>query len=61
MTTKRVAFLKELLQFTGIEPERLHLRWISSAEAPRFAESITEFVEKIKELGPLPLKEKKAA
>ncbi len=53
--------MKELLKFVGIEPERLHLRWVSAAEGPRFAESITEFVEKVKELGPLPLKEKKAA
>ncbi len=61
MTTKRVAFLKELLKFAGIEPERLHLRWVSAAEGPRFAQSITEFVEKIKKLGPSPLAVKRAA
>ncbi len=61
MTSKRVAFLKKLLAFAGIEPERLCLKWVSSAEAPRFAQSITEFVEKVKELGPSPLKQRKAA
>jgi F420-non-reducing hydrogenase iron-sulfur subunit len=37
----------------GIEGERLNLVWVSSAEGPRFAEEITRFTEKIKDLGPL--------
>jgi len=38
----------------GLE-ERLHLSWISSAEAQRFVEVVTDFTEKIKSLGPNPL------
>lgn len=45
--------LKNLLEFVGIEEERLNLVWVSSAEGPRFAEEITEFTEKILALGPL--------
>ncbi len=56
MTLKRVAFLKKILEFSGIEPERLNLKWVSSAEGPRFARVVTEFVEKIRALGPSPLR-----
>ena len=45
--------MKDLLEFVGIEGERLNLTWVSAAEGPRFAEEITKFTEKIKELGPL--------
>ena len=34
MTIKRIRFLQDLLRFTGFEPERLHLEWISAAECP---------------------------
>jgi coenzyme F420-reducing hydrogenase delta subunit len=47
-----------LLAFSGIEEERLHSKWISSAEGPEFAEEMAEFVEKLLEMGPSPLKKK---
>ncbi len=53
MTSQRVAVLKDLLEFVGIEGERLNLLWVSSAEGPRFAKEMTEFTEKIRSLGPL--------
>ena len=34
---------------------RLHLEWISSAEAQKFVRVITDFTEKIRKLGPNPL------
>ena len=40
--------------FMGLEG-RLHLEWISSAEAQRFVQVVTDFTEKIKTLGPSPL------
>ena len=39
----------------GIDPARFALEWVSSAEAPRFAERVTHFTEKIRALGPNPL------
>lgn len=54
MTIKRVRFLQDLLEFTGLA-DRLHLEWISSAEAQKFAQVITAFTEKIRTLGPSPL------
>ena len=54
MTVKRITFLQELLAFMGLE-DRVHLEWISSAEAQKFVQVITDFTEKIRSLGPNPL------
>jgi F420-non-reducing hydrogenase iron-sulfur subunit len=54
MTIKRVTFLQELLGFIGLEG-RLHLEWISSAEAQKFVQVVTDFTEKIRAMGPSPL------
>jgi F420-non-reducing hydrogenase iron-sulfur subunit len=55
MTIKRITFLQELLKFMGLEG-RLHLDWISSAEAQRFVQIVTDFTEKVRAMGPSPLK-----
>lgn len=34
---------------------RLHLDWISSAEAQKFAQVVTAFTDKVKAMGPSPL------
>ena len=52
--------LSQMLDFCGIEKERLRARWVSSAEAPEFIEEVNDFVEVLKELGPSPLKKEKA-
>jgi F420-non-reducing hydrogenase iron-sulfur subunit len=52
-TVKRVPLLQNLLKYVGINPNRLHLDWVSSAEAPKFAKVTTEFVETIRDLGPI--------
>ena len=59
MTVKRMGFMKKLLEFSGVDSERLMLKWVSSAEGPRFAKVVTEFVEKIRNLGPSPLRSRK--
>ncbi len=48
---------RDLIKILGIEPERVRLEWISSAEGTRFAEVATEFTEEIRSLGPAALKE----
>jgi F420-non-reducing hydrogenase iron-sulfur subunit len=55
MTVKRMRVLQQLLKFVGLDG-RLHLEWISSAEAQKYVRVVTEFTEKIKALGPNPLK-----
>jgi F420-non-reducing hydrogenase iron-sulfur subunit len=44
------------LQDIAVDPERFAIEWVSSAEAPRFAKVVTAFTEKIRALGPNPLK-----
>jgi F420-non-reducing hydrogenase iron-sulfur subunit len=48
---------KELVELLGIEPERVRLEWISSAEGTKFAETATAFTETIRTLGPLNIAE----
>jgi coenzyme F420-reducing hydrogenase delta subunit len=48
-----------ILEDFGIDPHRFAIEWVSSAEAPRFAEVVTRFTETIRELGPNPLQGKK--
>lgn len=56
---KRVQYLKKLLQEIGIEPERVEMYNLSAAQAPRFVEIVNDMIEKIKKLGPSPLKKKR--
>jgi F420-non-reducing hydrogenase iron-sulfur subunit len=35
----------------------LHLEWVSASEGVKFQSTIKEFTEKIREMGPSPLKE----
>jgi F420-non-reducing hydrogenase iron-sulfur subunit len=44
---------RKLLKMIGVNPERLRLEWVSASQGVRFAEVVTDFVEKLKELGPL--------
>jgi F420-non-reducing hydrogenase iron-sulfur subunit len=55
---RRMLLAKQLLEHVGIEPERLHLEWISASEGPKFAETIQNFTEEIKKLGPNPLRKR---
>jgi F420-non-reducing hydrogenase iron-sulfur subunit len=47
---------RDLVQILGINPARLRLEWISSAEGTRFAEVASEFTEQVRSLGPSKLK-----
>ncbi len=53
---RRVERAKELLSEIGIEPERLEMFNLSSAEGTRFAEIVTEMHDRIAKLGPSPLR-----
>jgi coenzyme F420-reducing hydrogenase delta subunit len=61
---KRVEQAQQLLSAIGIGGERAQMYNLSSSEGPRFAEYAVEMTEKIKQLGPNPIKlahKKKAA
>lgn len=59
-TEKRIKMLQTLLGDIGIEKERLILKWISAAEGEIFANTVKEFTETLRRLGPSPLKVKKS-
>lgn len=40
-----------LLELIGVRPERLRIKWIAASEGNRFAEEMSSFAAKIKELG----------
>ena len=49
---RRITGIKPFLGALGIEPDRLTLEWISASEGPKVAETVENFTEKIKQLGP---------
>jgi F420-non-reducing hydrogenase iron-sulfur subunit len=61
MAKKRMTVLQRLLEFSGVDPERLRMRWVSSAEASEFVHEVSQFVDDIKKIGPNPLRREKAA
>jgi coenzyme F420-reducing hydrogenase delta subunit len=36
----------------GVEPDRIHFSWISSAESTKFVEVVNTISDKVKALGP---------
>ena len=50
---KKIELTAQVLEEVGLQPERLHLDWVSAAEGQRFGEVITDFTNKIRELGPI--------
>ncbi len=48
-----VLLTKRLLEYIGINPERLRIQYMSGAEANVFVESVNDFTKTIKGIGPL--------
>jgi F420-non-reducing hydrogenase iron-sulfur subunit len=48
----RADSIKLMLQDFGIEPERFSLEWVSASEGPRFAQVVTDMVNRVKAIGP---------
>jgi coenzyme F420-reducing hydrogenase delta subunit len=53
LARRRMAVLKNLLEYAGIDPRRVRMTWVSAAEGNKFAEVVTEVTEDIKKLGPI--------
>lgn len=56
---KRVSYVQEVLEKIGMEPERVAMYNLSAGDGPRFAEIAREMTEKVKELGPSPIRKAK--
>ena len=49
---RRWAIFRRLLDFTGIDPRRLHFSWVSAAEGAKFADLINTITEAVRQAGP---------
>lgn len=52
----RAEAVRMILEDVAMDPRRFAIEWVSSAEAPRFAEVVTRFTDTIRNLGPNPLR-----
>ena len=53
LARRRFIIMRNLLEFIGIDPQRIRMSWVSASEGRKFADVITEVTEDIKKLGPL--------
>lgn len=58
---KRVEYVKKMLHAAGLEDERLEMFNLSSAMGPKFVEYANTMAERIRKLGPSPLRRKPKA
>ena len=49
---RRIALVKELIEYIGLEPDRFQMSWVSAAEGIKYTKIITDFVDILKPLGP---------
>lgn len=54
-TLRRIILFKRMLEDFGIDSRRLRLEWISAAEGKKYVDTMNEFTEQIRALGPLDL------
>mgnify|MGYP001818749883 FL=1 len=52
LAERRLTTLQRLLEFLGVEPERVCLAWVSAAEGRKFARLIETTVDQVRALGP---------
>ena len=53
LARRKFSLLGSLLEYVGIEPERVRFCWISASEGSRVGEVVKEVCEEIKALGPV--------
>ena len=49
---RKFALFKQLLQYVGLEPERVQFTWVSASEGGRFAAVVEKVVQEVRRLGP---------
>ncbi len=49
---RRIALVKDMLEFIGLDPERFQMSWVSAAEGTKYTQIITDFVDVLQPLGP---------
>ena len=51
--TKRAPQVRALLDYVSVHPDRLRLDWVSLGDPSKFTRVMQEFVEAVRELGPI--------
>lgn len=51
-TRRRFLLFRRVLEYIGLEPERLQVRWVSASEGAKVGEVVREMTEQIRALGP---------
>jgi coenzyme F420-reducing hydrogenase delta subunit len=49
---RRTAITKKLLEYMGIEPERVQASWVSASEGDKWAKVVAEVTKGVQEVGP---------
>jgi F420-non-reducing hydrogenase iron-sulfur subunit len=50
---RRMLMFRRLMEFIGIDSQRVQMSWVSASEGPKWAEVVTQVTEEIRALGPL--------
>ncbi len=50
---RKFAVIKPLMEFIGLEPDRLQFSWVSAGEGERFSEVVTKVTKDIQKIGPI--------
>jgi coenzyme F420-reducing hydrogenase delta subunit len=51
---RKLAVLRRLLEWVGIEPERIHFTWLSASEGAQYSEETSAFVERVRSVADRP-------
>jgi len=54
---EQVEKTKQLMKILGMDPERLLLKWVAASEGPQFAETVRDFVEKLRGMETTPFQQ----
>ena len=49
---RKFALVKKMMEYVGIEPERVQFSWVSASEGNRFAALINKVIADVKKVGP---------
>ena len=49
---RRMAITKKLLEYMGVDPQRVQASWVSASEGEKFAEVVSQITQELKEIGP---------
>jgi coenzyme F420-reducing hydrogenase delta subunit len=52
LARRRWMVFKDMLEYTGFEPGRIHFSWVSAAEGGKFVDVVNKVTESVRALGP---------